>query len=93
MLEGRAAVPWRELAPVESAIGRMVTDGRHKYMLYDEGARREQLVDLAADPGEMRNALRDPQYQEILEGLRRGLEEALPKREARGKSLEIPDIT
>lgn len=92
LLEGRAAVPWRGLAPVESEIGRMVTDGRYKYMLYDEGSRREQLVDLVADPGEMHNALRDPQYPEILEGLRRGLEEVLPERETSRKSLENTGI-
>lgn len=77
LLEGKAG-PWRELLPVESEIGRMVTDGRYKYMLYNEGARREQLVDLAVDPGEMRNAARDPGYQDVLIGLRHRLEEELP---------------
>lgn len=93
LLEGRADVSWRELVPVESEFGRMVTDGRHKYMLYNEGSGREQLVDLAADPGEMHNALGDPQYQELLKGLRHGLEEALPEREASGKSLENTGVT
>lgn len=77
LLEGKAG-PWRDLLPVESEIGRMVTDGRYKYMLYDEGARREQLVDLAVDPGEMRNAARDPRYQDVLVGLRHRLEEEMP---------------
>lgn len=80
LLEGKAG-PWRDLLPVESAIGRMVTDGRYKYMLYNEGARREQLVDLAVDPGEMRNAARDPQHQELLTSLRDRLEEEMPTQE------------
>ena len=80
LMQGQAG-PWRDLLPVESEIGRMVTDGRYKYMLYDEGRQREQLVDLAADPGEMHNALRDPQYQDVLISLRHRLEEELPTQE------------
>ena len=80
LLEGQAG-PWRDLLPVESEIGRMVTDGRYKYMLYDEGRQREQLVDLAVDPGEMRNAARDPQNQDVLISLRHRLEEELPTQE------------
>lgn len=75
LLEGREAVAWRELLPVESELGRMVTGGRYKYMQYDEGAQGEQLIDLLADPGEMRNAARDPQNREVLARMRVRLEE------------------
>lgn len=35
--------------------GRMITDGRYKYILYSHGTRNEQLFDLVSDPGETRN--------------------------------------
>ena len=78
LLEGREPVTWRDMVPVESELGRMVAGERFKYMRFNQGAQREQLVDLTTDPGEMRNAARDPQYQEVLAGLRRRLEELLP---------------
>ena len=53
----------------------MVTGGRYKYMQHDEGAQGEQLIDLLADPGEMRNAAADPQNREVLARMRVRLEE------------------
>ena len=75
LLAGQDAVAWRDLLPVESELGRMVTGGRYKYMHYDEGAHGEQLIDLLADPGEMRNAAADPQNREVLARMRVRLEE------------------
>lgn len=46
--------------------GRMVRSRRFKYCVYNEGERRESLVDLETDPGEMVNLARDPKYGEIL---------------------------
>ncbi len=80
LLAGQDAVAWRELLPVESELGRMVTGGRYKYMQYDEGAQGEQLIDLLADPGEMRNAAADPQNREVLARLRVSLEEVFAGR-------------
>ena len=75
LLAGQDAVAWRDLLPVESELGRMVTGGRYKYMHYDEGAHGEQLIDLLADPDEMRNAAADPQNREVLARMRVSLEE------------------
>ena len=57
-------------APVEGRVpmpeGRMVRSQRYKYCIYSEGERRESLVDLEKDPGEMVNLAADPAYQDIL---------------------------
>lgn len=58
--EGVPAVPARPFVPMENQIGRAVVTERFKYMLHDEGADREQLMDLEADRGETRNAIADP---------------------------------
>jgi choline-sulfatase len=70
LIEGRNPASWRTALPVESELGRMIVSERFKYMLYDEGVNREQLIDLLTDPGEMRNAIGDPEHQRILEHLR-----------------------
>ena len=70
-LEGRTNGPWRTHLPIESEIGRMVVTERFKYMLYDEGRAREQLMDLRADPHEMRNAAADPHLLDVLADHRR----------------------
>ena len=43
---------------------------RYKYILYDEGASREQLMDLEKDPHETRNAAKDPGNEKIVAELR-----------------------
>ena len=67
-LEGRSLLPlldaapsaaWRDSLPVESDMGQMMVRRDVKYMRYYQGEQREQLVDLAVDPGEMRNAIND----------------------------------
>ena len=62
---------WRAHLPVESTLGRMVVTGHHKYLLYDSGARREQLIDRVEDPGEMHNAAARPDKQDVLAEHRR----------------------
>ena len=78
-LEGRSLLPllgaapsavWRDATPVESELGQMIVRQDLKYMRYYQGARREQLVDLAADPGEMRNAITDEAYRPRLREIR-----------------------
>jgi choline-sulfatase len=39
----------------ENILGHMLCEGRFKYVRYERGAHAEQLYDLDADPGEMRN--------------------------------------
>ncbi len=58
-------------APVEGRTpmpeGRMVRSQRYKYCVYSEGVRRESLVDLVNDPGEMKNLAGDVRYRSVLE--------------------------
>lgn len=45
----------------------MIRSDRYKYILYDSGSDREQLMDLEKDPGEMKNMATDPAYKDILD--------------------------
>jgi arylsulfatase A-like enzyme len=62
MVQG-AAVDGRTPKP----HGRMVRSQRYKYCVYSEGNRRESLVDMEKDPGEMVNVAENPRYRQILE--------------------------
>jgi len=73
LAEGRAPNAWRDDLVVESQIGRMVRTARHKYNVYEDGAHREQLIDLAKDPGEMVNLAEDPKHAQVLSDHRRRL--------------------
>ena len=53
--------------------GRMVRSQRYKYCVYSLGQRRESLVDMQNDPGEMINLAEDRQYRNVLEEHRRYL--------------------
>ena len=66
LAEGREPRRWRDHLWIESEFGYMVEGSRYKYMLYDSGEDREQLMDLGKDPGEMKNMARDPAYRDIL---------------------------
>jgi arylsulfatase A-like enzyme len=65
--EGRPTTDWRDYLVVESVHGRMLRTDRFKYCVYDSGKNREQLIDLANDPGEMTNLAGNEQYEEILD--------------------------
>lgn len=56
-VEGKAPGRSRDTLFIESQIGYLVTDGRYKYSAFDadKGKRRDSLVDLQNDPGEMQN--------------------------------------
>jgi choline-sulfatase len=88
LAEGKTPPDWRTALPVESEIGRMIVTGRYKYMVYDEGKHHEQLIDLVADPGETRNAARDPEQRDRLRSLRTLLAEMFPQRTPSAHSLE-----
>jgi choline-sulfatase len=51
--------------------GRMLMNGRYKYIRYDEGKNAEQLMDLKSDPGEMRNGVKDPRNKKVLGSLKK----------------------
>jgi len=57
--------------PVDGVVptlnGRMMRSRRYKYCAYVEGKRRESLVDMETDSGEMVNLAEDPKYKEILD--------------------------
>jgi len=77
---GKEVPSWREYIVVENDMsqagtldgfhpemqGRMVRTERFKYCVYSHGERRESLVDLDADPGEMKNLAGDPEYRKTL---------------------------
>lgn len=73
LVEGRAA-DWRDFAVTELAVdpkkperlGRMVRTAQYKYNVFSYGARNEQLFDLEADPGEMKNLAARPEARSEL---------------------------
>jgi choline-sulfatase len=70
LAEGRRSDAWRETLVVESNHSRMIRNDRFKYTVYDSGKTREVLIDLANDPGEMKNLAADPAHAEILQKAR-----------------------
>ncbi|MDP6544987.1 MAG: sulfatase-like hydrolase/transferase [Phycisphaerae bacterium] len=67
LAEGKKVSAWRDSVVVESQNGRMLRTGRYKYCIYDSGAKREQLIDLTNDPGEMKNLADDPEFKTVLD--------------------------
>jgi arylsulfatase A-like enzyme len=78
LAEGRDVDEWRSRLAIECVTGRMVMSPRYKYMLYDSGAHREQLIDRVTDPGEMRNAAQDADKADVLAAHRALFEETFP---------------
>jgi arylsulfatase A-like enzyme len=66
LAEGRTPSTWREAQVVENGDSRMVRSARYKYIVYASGARREMLVDMKSDPGEMNNLAQDPATSSVL---------------------------
>ncbi|MGW7584808.1 sulfatase family protein [Kitasatospora sp. NPDC054768] len=64
-----------EIPGFNNALGRMVRAGRHKYVCYAWGDHREQLFDLAADPGELVNLAVDARHAALLDRFRALLSE------------------
>ena len=80
LAEGRRPDTWRDELVVENQNGYMLHTGRFKYSLFDRGANREMLVDLQADPGEMKNLAGDAAHKTVLADHRRRLAGRLKKR-------------
>jgi choline-sulfatase len=66
LAEGRERPAWRACLAVENGHSRMLRSDRYKYIVYDSGSPREQLVDLQQDPGEMKNLALDPAHADVL---------------------------
>ena len=66
LAEGHTPPAWREAQVVENGDSRMVRSARYKYIVYASGARREMLVDMKSDPGEMNNLAHDPALSSVL---------------------------
>ncbi len=47
------------------ARGRMIRTEKFKYIIYDNGKRREQLFDMINDPGEMKNLVKKDEYKDV----------------------------
>jgi arylsulfatase A-like enzyme len=45
-------------------VGRMIRTKKYKYCVYDVGQQREQLFDMDADPGEMKNLVVDASFSD-----------------------------
>ena len=87
LAEGKPPADWRDDLLVESQIGRMVVTKRYKYSLFDRGARREMLVDLKVDPGEMKNLAASPAVRDVLADHRRRMAAHL---KATGVAADVP---
>ena len=66
LAEGQSPAAWRRGLVVESRKFVMVRSPHYKYAVYAQGPRREQLIDMEKDPGEMKNLAADPQYAQTL---------------------------
>jgi arylsulfatase A-like enzyme len=80
LVEGESVSAWRDQVIVQNNMsqaglagdfvpmteGRMVRTERYKYCVYAHGERRESLVDLEEDPGEMVNLAYRPEFRNVL---------------------------
>ncbi len=66
LLAGDKNVAWPDQVVVETRAGRMLRTDRFKYIVYDQGRNREQLIDLEADPGEMHNLAGKREFLPVL---------------------------
>jgi choline-sulfatase len=48
------------------ATGRMIRTERYKYIIYDNGEKREQLFDMRNDSGEMNNLVYEKEFSKVL---------------------------
>ena len=60
-------VQWRKCLVAENEASRVLWSDDYKYAVYDHGEPREMLIDLKADPGEMRNLAVEPNFQRALD--------------------------
>jgi len=91
LTEGKHVDTWRESVVVESDAARMIRTARFKYVVYEKGERRESLVDLTEDPGEMTNLATNPDYRKTLDKHRQLLSDWVKRTEDTiGQAFVIP---
>lgn len=61
---------WRTRLEIESEFGHAVVTDKYKYIVYDNGENREQLMNLKDDPHEMRNSIEDAELSKLVETFR-----------------------
>jgi arylsulfatase A-like enzyme len=66
LAEGERVESWRPYVASESDWFRMIRSQRYKYCAFAIADKKELLVDMENDPGEMRNLADDPDYQDVL---------------------------
>ena len=85
-VEGRPVTGWRDQLVIATVFdggrgydtqGRALRTPQHKYVVYDRGQYREQLFDLAADPGETVNLAVEARCHGLLQECRQRLAAAL----------------
>jgi arylsulfatase A-like enzyme len=75
LAEGHKVEAKRPYVVAENQTGRMLRSARYKYCVYRPGTRRESLVDLQEDPGEMINLVNSSAHQNVLNQHRAYLQE------------------
>ncbi|MCK5136786.1 MAG: sulfatase-like hydrolase/transferase [Bacteroidales bacterium] len=102
LVEGNPQAEWRDYVVAEMSFGnwvdryhvdtfpraRMLRSMDYKYVAYDRGQLKEQLIDMRADPGEMTNLALDPVYREVLNIHREYLKEWIAET---NDSFRLPD--
>jgi arylsulfatase A-like enzyme len=66
LAEGERVENWRSYVASENDWFRMIRSQRYKYCAFAIADNKELLVDMVNDPGEMRNLVDDPDYQDVL---------------------------
>ncbi|MDP6545075.1 MAG: sulfatase-like hydrolase/transferase [Phycisphaerae bacterium] len=71
LAEGKRVENWRSYVASENDWFRMIRSQRYKYCAFAIADKKELLVDMENDPGEMRNLVDDPKSQKVLTEHRR----------------------
>lgn len=70
ILTGRVESIPRDYIIVESSSGYQINDGHYKYTLFTRGDKKETLMDISSDPGEMSDKSADSTYMAVKKHLR-----------------------
>ncbi|MBT3199933.1 MAG: sulfatase-like hydrolase/transferase [Phycisphaerales bacterium] len=66
LAEGKRVESWRSYVASENDWFRMIRSRKYKYCAFSIADRKELLVDMENDPGEMRNLADDPKFKKVL---------------------------